>query len=502
MRMVLSKFILREQPWMWKSALVLILLAGFAIRMIDLTDLPLDFASTRQLYSALKARAMYYNYLPDAPLEQQRVAARGNFDNIEPPIMETLVSQTWRLTGEHLWIARIYSSFFWVIGGLALFFLARDLASTGAAFISTLIYLFVPFGVTASRAFQPDPLMVSLIIFSLWALFRWQTSFKWKWAILFGVFSGLTLFVKNLSVFIILGAFVGVILGSVGLKRAIRSVQVWVMGILMIIPVAVYTLLGLSSGSLGGQFSLRFFPSYWIDPSFYFSWQSLMNVVVGFSVWFVGFLGIFFAGKGRERPLLVGLWVGYLVFGFTFSYHFTTHDYYHLPFIPIAVLSLAPLVKIVLSKFVELNPGLFSRLFLVFWVIAGVAVQSYYGIARLTRDDYRNELAFWQEVGDLLGHDSSVIGLTQDYGYRLAYWGWQSSAAWYTTADIDVRYRAGQYMDIAEQFRSDTAGKDFFVVTTFGEFNAQPIIKDYLYATYPIYAETDEYIIFDLRNAR
>jgi len=491
-----------ERPWIWKLALILMLLAGFAVRMVDLTDLPLDFASTRQLYSALKARAMYYKYLPDAPVWQQRVAARGNFDNIEPPILETVVSQTWRITGEHLWIARIYSSFFWVMGGLALFFLARELTSTGAAFVSTLIYLFVPFGIVASRAFQPDPLMVALMIFSLWALFRWQNTASWKWGLLFGLISGFTLFVKNISAFIIVGAFVGVIVGAVGLKRALRSVQFWIMGVLMFLPVTIYTILGLKSGTLGGQFSLRFFPSYWLDPSFYFSWQSLMSVVVGFSVWFAGFLGIFFADRKRERPILVGLWVGYLIFGFIFSYHFTTHDYYHLPFIPVAVLSVAPLVRMVLTQFFDQNPRIFPRVVLIVWIIAGAAVQSYYGMARLTRDNYRHEIAFWQEIGDLLGHDSNVIGLTQDYGYRLAYWGWQSSSAWFTTADIEVRYRAGRFLDIAEQFSHDTAGKDYFVVTTFNEFDAQPVIKDYLFAQYPVFAETDEFIIFDLQNSR
>ncbi len=502
MKKLLSRFVFRVRPWMWKLALVLLLLAGLAIRLVDLTDLPLDFASTRQLYSALKARAMYYQYLPDAPAWQQQVAERGSFSAIEPPVMETLVSQTWRLTGEHLWVARIYSSLFWVLGGLALFFLARELTSTAAALISTTIYLFVPFGVIASRAFQPDPLMVALIIFSLWALFRWQNTSTWKWALLFGLFSGLALFVKNLSVFIVLGAFLGVILGNLGLRRALRSVQVWIMSFLLVLPVAIYSIIGLVSGSLGGQFSLRFFPSLWLDPSFYFSWQSLMTVAVGFGVWFSGFIGIYLADRKKERPLLVGMWLGYLLFGFTFSYHFTTHDYYHLPFIPVAVLSLAPLVRVVISRFAELNPRVLPRLILVLWLVAGTAVQSYISYGRLTKSDYRNEIVFWQDIGDILGHESNVIGLTQDYGYRLAYWGWQSSTAWYTTGDMEVRYLAGQQLDVAQLFSEDIAGKDFFVVTTFGEFDSQPVIKELLYSQYPVCAETHEYVIFDLNHPK
>ena len=193
------------------------------------------------------------------------------------------------------------------------------------------------------------------------------------------------MFVKNLSVFIVLGAFLGVILGNVGIRRALRSAQVWIMSLLLILPVAIYSVIGLVSGSLGGQFSLRFFPSLWLDPSFYFSWQSLMTVAVGFGIWFSGFIGIYLAERKKERPILLGMWLGYLVFGFTFSYHFITHDYYHLPFIPVAVLSFSLVIKAILSRFDELNPSLFPRLILIFWLVAGTAVQSYISYARLTQ---------------------------------------------------------------------------------------------------------------------
>lgn len=501
MKNLLTKAVLHERPWCGKAALVFALLAGFALRMVGLTNPPLDFATTRQLFSALKARAMYYQYLPDAPQWQREVAATGNLGNIEPPLMETLVSQTWRLTGEGLWVARIYSSLFWVLGGLALFLLARELtASTGAALVSTLIYLFVPYGVMASRAFQPDPLMTALIIYSLWALFRWQNTGRWKWAVLFGVFAGLSLFVKNLSVFLVAGAFIGVIIGVRSFKKVLLNPQVWVIGLLMVLPVGIYTIKGLASGGLGGQFALRFFPRLWLDPSFYFSWQNLMSTVVGFSVWIGGIVGIFLSDARRDRPFLLGIWAGYVLFGFIFSYHFITHDYYHLPLIPIAALSLAPLIKLVFEHFHNRNPGLLPRLVLILLVLFGTSIYSWHTIARVRSHDYSNEPAFWQEIGDILGHNANVIGLTQDYGYRLSYWGWQNSTAWFTSADINVRYLAGQDVDIAAKFAEDIAGKQFFVVTMLGELDSQPVIKDHLYSHYPIYAQTDEYVIFDLEH--
>ena len=51
----------------WVTALIIILSLGLAIRLYDLTDLPLDFHPTRQMLSALKARGMYYQTLTDAP---------------------------------------------------------------------------------------------------------------------------------------------------------------------------------------------------------------------------------------------------------------------------------------------------------------------------------------------------------------------------------------------------------------------------------------------------
>jgi 4-amino-4-deoxy-L-arabinose transferase-like glycosyltransferase len=500
-KLYLRYFVFRDRPWMWKTVLVLMLLAGFAIRMYDLTNPPLDIASTRQLFSALKARGMYYQYVTDVPESKRQMAiSLGDVGAVEPPVLETIVSQTYRLTGEYLWIARIYSSLFWVLGGLALFLLIREFTSTGAAIIGTLVYLFVPYGIIASRIFMPDPLMVALIIYSVWTLFRWQNTSRWKWAILYGIFSGLAIFVKNVAVFMVVGAFVGVILGTRGLKRSIRDPQVWVMGVLLVLPAVIYTIYAARTGSLGAQLAMRFFPQMWLDPAFYFSWQNLMSSATGFGVWMAGIVGVFLADKQRERPLLLGLWIGYIIFGFTFPYHFTTHDYYHLPIIPIAALSLAPLVKVVFDRFFERNPGLFLRLVLVVLVLFGVAVQSWYARARLASFDYNNEPPFWAEIGDKLGHTASVIGLTQDYGYRLAYWGWQGSSSWYTTADIAVRYMAGQNIDLAQKFTDDIAGKQYFLVTMFGEFNNQPVIKDLLYSHYPIFAQTDEYVIFDLQH--
>ena len=113
-------------------ALVLIFGAALAIRLYDLTDLPLDFHPTRQLLSATKARGLYYQTQPDGistwHLETAIRFAKLKAD-VEPVVFERLVAFTYGFTGEQLWIARIYSSLFWLVGGVFLFLIAREFVS-------------------------------------------------------------------------------------------------------------------------------------------------------------------------------------------------------------------------------------------------------------------------------------------------------------------------------------------------------------------------------------
>ncbi|HSL43590.1 MAG TPA: hypothetical protein VK897_09175, partial [Anaerolineales bacterium] len=119
--------------------LVLIFGAALAIRLYDLTDLPLDFHPTRQLLSAIKARGLYYQTQPDGvstwKLETAIRFARLKAD-VEPVVFERLVAYTYRFTGEQLWVARVYSSLFWLVGGIFLFLLVRELVSFEGALIS------------------------------------------------------------------------------------------------------------------------------------------------------------------------------------------------------------------------------------------------------------------------------------------------------------------------------------------------------------------------------
>src|SRR5829696_1574600 len=218
---------------------VLLFSLALTIRLYDLTDLPLDFHPTRQLLSAIKARALYFETQPDGysteKLEAGIYLSKLKAD-VEPVVFEQLVAFTYRFTGEQLWIARIYSSLFWLIGGVFLFMLVRGLTSFEGAIVSTAYYLFFPYAIIASRSFQPDPLMVMLILSFWWTFWRWIRSSFWTFALLAGLLGGLAIFIKFYAAFFVIGAALGLVLSRFTLRDLLRNVQVWAMTFLGVLP--------------------------------------------------------------------------------------------------------------------------------------------------------------------------------------------------------------------------------------------------------------------------
>jgi hypothetical protein len=253
----------------------LLLLGGLAVRLYDLTDPPLDFHPTRQLHSLIMARGMYYQDNPAIPPDFRQLAvtqwkAEGI---IEPPFLEHLVAFTYRLAGQEIpWAGRVYSIVFWVVGGIGLLLLGQELLGPIAGLVGLGFYLLLPFAVYASRSFQPDPLMTAVLIFSWWAFIRWlrahswgepQRRQAWGWAVLAGLLGAAAILIKGTVVFVVAGVWLGGVLAVLGLRRALRDPQTWVLGLLTMLPFAAYTLYGvLVSGVLQDEFSLRYFPSY------------------------------------------------------------------------------------------------------------------------------------------------------------------------------------------------------------------------------------------------
>ena len=235
------------KPRFMTILILVIFLAALGIRLFDLTDLPNDFYMVRQYRSLLIARGMYYAHLPAAPQWQRDMAvAQWKVQGlIEPPIMESLTALTYRIIGEHIWVGRVYASLFWLAGGLAIWLLAKELSMREGGIIALTFFLFLPFGVTASRAFMPDSLMTALIAWSLWALVRWEKLHTWKSAVLAGILTGMAILVKSVAVFPLLGAAAGLVISRGSVKRILADKQTWAVAVITAIPTVIFYYYGL-----------------------------------------------------------------------------------------------------------------------------------------------------------------------------------------------------------------------------------------------------------------
>jgi 4-amino-4-deoxy-L-arabinose transferase-like glycosyltransferase len=490
-----------SKPWLTTALLVVLFVAALGIRLYDLTDLPNDFYMVRQYHSLVIARGMYYAHLTTVPAWQRTMAvAQWKGEGlIEPPIMESIVALTYNLTGVQTWMGRLYASLFWLIGGIAIWLLAKEMSMRFGGIIALAYFLFVPFAVTVSRTFLPDPLMVAMIAWSLWALYRWEKHRTWKLAILAGVLTGLTIFVKSVAVFPLLGAAAGLVISRASWKRIFADKQTWVVAGITVIPSAIYYIYGTIYANLGSQFALRFFPSYWKDPTFYGRWLFMAAGFSGFAAMFAALVGILLYPTNRQRFIAIGLWVGYIAYGFTFPYNFITHDYYHLPIILVVAFGLIPVADFLVRSVTEKKGWVWKAAF-VGILLFGVAMQMWISRNSMAVANYRADIAYYQDMGKLIGHDKKVIEVSGDYGYRLEYWGWVNGAYWPSTMDTDLRAMAGQTAPaFSSEFTRRTAGMDEFVITSSAELDRQPQLRDYLASHYPVIAKGDGYLIYNLK---
>ncbi len=498
--------VFRRIPWSLLIATSL-LLGGFLLRMINLTNPPLDFHAARQLRGAIIARGMYYQMLEDIDPETKERAIQiwKGLEEYEPPVLERIVATLYFLAGgEYPWLGRLLNSLFWVFGGFALYCLVSRLTSPGASLFALSFYVFAPFGVTASRSFQPDPFMVMWLIWTVYSLYRWSEEQTWRWAILTAVFAGVAVLVKVFAAVILLPPLIGLVLETKGWRKIWKDKQIWIMALVCIAIPASYYLLRIGSRSMS-------FFAFWTTPywylirtvRFYFAWLDTAGIAVGKGNVFLGLASVSILPH-RGRRLALTLWLGYGLYGLLVPYQISTHDYYSLPLIPIVALSLASLWNFLFQTMMQ--QGLGWRLLFVAVVLSYLGYQVLQSRNALVSTDLRSEVIGWQKMGAAMPHDGAIIALTHDYGLRIAYYGLVKVTLWPYTSDLRLqamRYGSGGSGQMSPEefkvfFADKTKGYHYFLVTHFAELNGQPLLKSMLYENYPIVREGDGYILFDL----
>ncbi|HEX7557097.1 MAG TPA: glycosyltransferase family 39 protein, partial [Leptolinea sp.] len=421
----------------------------------------------------------------------------------EPPILEGIVAGIYLAAGEEIWwVSRILNAIFWSIGGLTLFWIARRYTGFFASLIGTAFYLFLPFSIIASRSFQPDPWMVMWLLLAIASLLCWMDKGRWRDAVIAGLMAGMAVLVKMTTVFPLVLIWAGVILSQPDGRKWLKKPQFYAAIGLAAFPSILFYVVNL------GPRSSNFF-SFWtvalshlvLEHTFYADWLAMLHNLYGLSNILLSILGIALA-KREFRAILAGGWIGYFIYGLFFPYQMITHEYYHLMVIPLIGLSLTPVANII-----------FDRLKVEHWLWRAVAAGGlifacgyclWVGRSVLIARSYASEPIAWKKIGEAIPADGKLIALTSEYGNRLMYYGWRGIAGyWPDSGDLKLFSLAGSGpMEFKSYFAEKTAGMDYFLITMFSEYDAQPDLKNELTSKYPVLGEGDGYLLFDLRHPK
>jgi hypothetical protein len=494
-----------QKPLLLLLIVGFLFIAAFGIRLCHIDEPPLDFNPTRQYRSAIIARGLYFESVESIPEWRKEVASinKQRTAVLEPPIMEYIASLAYRIVGgEYLWIPRVLSSIFWLIGGAFLFAIARKIVSTDAAVFSTAFFLFLLFGVEASRSFQPDPMMVMMLLISIFTIFRYHDNPSTLRLLLAATVSALAMFIKPVCMFPIFGAFLSLAIYRRGLMRSVVSLNFLTFAVVSLLPAFIYNFYGLFiAGFLKGQVQGSFLPHLLLNWFFWKSWLVKIGMVVGFPALILALLGVPMFHERLPRALMIGLWSGYFVFGLVFNYHIHTHDYYQLQFIPIVALSLGPVCAVVVNRLTQVCVQWYWRVAVWGILVVALILNIGYAEGKLASPDSERQVRVAQEIGESVNHSTKTVFLSHAYGKPLKYYGELCGLNWPASGDFrSDKLRGLPELDAEERFNTKylTHSPEYFIVTQFQEFEKQPDLRNFLTSKFPIIAQSDDYLIFNL----
>jgi 4-amino-4-deoxy-L-arabinose transferase-like glycosyltransferase len=485
------------------AALVL-LAAGLALRLHRIDEPVLTFHPTRQYRSALIARSCYYDADPSVPdwLRHVARADRSMQPEGEPPLLEWVACGGYRLLGhETLVLPAVVSVFIWVFGAVGLYLLIRDLISPESGLTAIAVYLFLPYGVIASRSFQPDGLMTACSVWAILAISRYQQDPSRVRLLIAAAAIGVAAVVKPMSVFVTMFALAGLTVGLLGLSRAVRRSDVYAIALLGLLPGALYYGYGAVFGHLAkDQMRERFVPHLLTSAFFWKGLVKQVRRVYGLPVFLAAVIGVPLARRGPVRGLLVGLFAGYAAFALAFTYHVPTHDYYHLPYIVPVSIGIAALGHR-LRQWVSHRQGheIAARMTIAVSLLIG-AVGSVAAWPQPRDPSLAATARRYAEIGELTKHDTKVIFLDLVYGYPLMYHGQVSGDSWPNSDDLAAEALDGEPpLDAEARFDRDYADFDphYFVVTDIASFAAQVDLQRLLEKRARLVRKTPQYVVYE-----
>ncbi len=459
---------LEQNPYLLKLCLLVMFVLAALLRQHEL-HVPGDLLE-REYTSAIFARAYYFTRNADVEDWRREIAiiTKNQQPVLEPPLLEYLVSLIYQMMGkEEIFYARYLTNAFWLIGGLTMYSIAKHFLTTDVAIIATAYYLFVPKGIIISRSFQPDSLMMMMFLLSLYLVIRYFERPTTSHLVLASCIAGITLVLRPLVLFSIFCVFIVLSIHKKQSWKNILDIPLITFTSLSLLPLALYYGYGIVfAGFMRWKLETSFMPHLLTKRGFWQGWFELGTDIVGQFALILAIIGFFILQNKMLQHLVIGLAIGYLIFGIAFTYHIHTHGYYHIQLFPLIGLCIAPLVAGTLRALIQMS----GKTWLI-PVSAVIAVMLYFSHKEVRENLYSfhfEDLSIAREIGALVHHSPRTVFVAHYYGIPLEYYGEFSGAAWPVSVD-DPFYRPPSASALSVEERMDALGfiPEYFVVTNF-----------------------------------
>lgn len=483
------------------------------------------------------ARTFYY--LNNEQVENwQRKLAETEYKKLrfkEPPLFEYIVAKTYLLTdGEQIWVPRLFSTLFWLLGGVLLYRLLIHFIAPGAAILSLAYYLFLPFGFFISRSFQAESMMIMFFIASILTIYRYFEKPSTRRLILAAFVSSVAIVIKFIPLFSISTAFIFLSFSKNNKNKLLFIKESFVFLLIAVLPSLVYySYISMNAGPLRSAANSIFLPHLLISSFFWKGWLHIFGITIGLIAVAWSIAGIIMLKNKIAKTLLAGLWIGYLVYGLIFSYTSATHDYYQVTTVPIAALSIAPVCQYIIKaftklsqkwqlllafiaiiiplltlnylkdnkhdQFFEINENLKNKLEFVCDIV-GINPHKLKKINR----DYNDEIEMFRHIGNTINHSTNTIILDKNYAHPVMYFGEIIGKNWPSTGQLNYLKNIAEIETPSVQTRFDNilkkASPEYFIVTDVESFKSQSELKHLLDTNYDILDKTEDFVIYDLRK--
>lgn len=334
----------------------IIILIAFTVRLYKIDRPVADWHSWRQADTAAVARNFIKDgFNPFIPRYDDMSTQTNGLDNpnryrfVEFPIYNSIIAAVWFFTGVNEVYARLTTVFITLGSTLFLYLLVRYFSGVQTALLAAFFFAVIPYNVFYSSAILPGPFMVFALLGLYFFFAKWMESDKVFWGILAGLFANLAILSWPIALFFMLPIFY-LAFGKYGILM-FRKPHLLLFAVCAILPFGFFRvwMTQFPEGIPNWRFlinegNIRF-------KGAFFRWliaERMGNLILTVGGFPLFILGILQKPQNKEKFFYLFYLASAILYFAVFASGNVRHDYYQVPFIPVAAIFMAIGTKAIL----------------------------------------------------------------------------------------------------------------------------------------------------------